>query len=64
MKSNADEIAKEALTRVIVTQAGVDMKLIEDDYNKKYGANLLKKIQERAKGNYREFLLALAAIAD
>ena len=64
LKSSDDEIAKEALTRVIVTRAEVDMKLIKEDYNKKYGVNLREKIEEIAKGNYRDFLLQLTVMAD
>ncbi|KAG8391148.1 hypothetical protein BUALT_Bualt01G0157700 [Buddleja alternifolia] len=64
LRLNADEITKDALTRVIPTRADVDMKLIKEEYHKNYGADLPKKIQDVANGNYRDFLLTLIARGD
>ena len=46
MKVNANEDEKEALTRVIVTRANVDIKDIAEEYNKQYGTPLTKKIED------------------
>ncbi|KAG8391138.1 hypothetical protein BUALT_Bualt01G0156700 [Buddleja alternifolia] len=64
LRLNADEITKDALTRVIPTRADVDMKLIKEEYHKKYGVELPKKIQDVANGSYRDFLLTLIARGD
>ncbi|KAJ8648775.1 hypothetical protein MRB53_001798 [Persea americana] len=56
-----DEITKEALTRVIVTRADVDMKEIKEAYQKIYGVPLTEKIKLETHGNFKDFLLALAA---
>lgn len=56
-----DEITKEALTRVIVTRADVDMKEIKEAYQKIYGIPLTEKIELETHGNFKDFLLALAA---
>ncbi|KAK4414532.1 Annexin D4 [Sesamum alatum] len=61
LRYNADEISKEALSRVIVSRADADMKQIKDEYHGKYGVTLPKKIEEVANGNYRDFLLTLIA---
>ncbi|KAL0429189.1 UNVERIFIED_CONTAM: Annexin D4 [Sesamum radiatum] len=61
LRYNADEISKEALSRVIVTRADTDMKQIKEEYHGKYGVSLPKKIEEVANGNYRDFLLTLIA---
>ncbi|KAL0464501.1 UNVERIFIED_CONTAM: Annexin D4 [Sesamum latifolium] len=61
LRYNADEISKEALSRVIVTRADADMKQIKEEYHGKYGVSLPKKIEEVANGNYRDFLLTLIA---
>ncbi|XP_034705555.1 annexin D4-like [Vitis riparia] len=59
MKANANEDEKEALTRVIVTRANVDIKDIAEKYNKQYGTPLTKKIEDVALGNYKDFLVTL-----
>ncbi|KAL6326133.1 hypothetical protein AAG906_001008 [Vitis piasezkii] len=59
MKANANEDEKEALTRVIVTRANVDIKEIAEKYNKQYGTPLTKKIEDVALGNYKDFLVTL-----
>ncbi|KDP40510.1 hypothetical protein JCGZ_24509 [Jatropha curcas] len=59
MRNDADHQTKMGLTRVIVSRADVDLKEIDEDYNKLYGIALSKKINETANGNYRDFLLAL-----
>ncbi|PIN02993.1 Annexin [Handroanthus impetiginosus] len=64
LRYNVDEITKEAVTRVIVTRADVDMKEIKEEYHRKYGVNLPKKIEDVANGNYRDFLLTLIARGD
>ncbi|XP_034703279.1 annexin D4 [Vitis riparia] len=60
-QNDADEHAKEALTRVIVTRADDDMKEIKEEYQKKYGVSLSKKIEDAVNGNYKDFLLTLIA---
>ena len=49
----------EALTRVIVTRTDVDIKDIAAEFNRKYGAPLIERIEAAALGNYRDFLVAL-----
>ncbi|KAK3032731.1 hypothetical protein RJ639_036915 [Escallonia herrerae] len=62
LKDGADETTREALTRVIVTEANnVDMKKIKEEYHQKYGVDLSEKISDVANGNYRDFLLTLVA---
>ncbi|KAK7283914.1 hypothetical protein RIF29_13663 [Crotalaria pallida] len=61
MKVDVDKNTKKALTRVIVTRADIDMKEIKAEYNILYGAPLPKKVEETAKGNYKDFLLTLIA---
>lgn len=61
LRISADEVAKEAVTRVIVTRADVDLNLIKEDYLRKCGVSLSNKIQEIANGNYRDFLLTITA---
>ncbi|GFY92197.1 annexin 4 [Actinidia rufa] len=58
---DADEKMKEGLTRVIVTRADVDMKVIKKEYPKKNGATLVDKIEQMANGNFKNFLLTLLA---
>ncbi|KAM7509065.1 hypothetical protein LguiA_019518 [Lonicera macranthoides] len=55
---------KEALSRVIVTRADVDIKKIKEEYHKSYGVELTKKIEDTVNGNYRDFLLTLVARGD
>ncbi|WCJ39041.1 annexin 4 [Euphorbia peplus] len=59
MRTDADHDAKNALTRVIITQADEDLKEIKKEYNSFYGISLSRKIESVAKGNYKDFLLAL-----
>ncbi|CAA3006829.1 annexin D4 [Olea europaea subsp. europaea] len=64
MRPDVDELKKEAVTRIIVTRADVDMKLLKQEYNHKYGVSLPNKIEDVANGNYRDFLLTLVARGD
>lgn len=59
MSSNAHKNTKKGLTRVIVTRADVDMKEIKEEYMNLFGVSLSKKIEEKANGNYRDFLVTL-----
>ncbi|KAL6327949.1 hypothetical protein AAG906_031293 [Vitis piasezkii] len=59
MKANANKNEKEALTRVIVTRANVDIKDIAKEYKKQYRTPLTKKIEVVALGNYKDFLVTL-----
>lgn len=54
-----DKNIKKALTRIIVTRADIDISKIKEEYQKLYGISLSKKIADVAKGNYKDFLLAL-----
>ena len=60
---DVDKSTKKALTRVIVTRADIDMKEIRAEYHNLYGVSLPQKIDETAKGNYKDFLLTLIARA-
>lgn len=59
MGSDSHKNTKKGLTRVIVTRADVDMKEIKEEYMKLFGVSLSKKIEEKANGNYRDFLVTL-----
>lgn len=59
LKDGADKNTKDALTRVIVSRADVDMKDIKAAYQKQYGAQLEDVIAKNTLGNYRDALLAL-----
>lgn len=61
MRIDVDKTTKKALTRVIVTRADIDMKKIKAEYHNLYGVSLPQKIEETAKGNYKDFLLTLIA---
>lgn len=61
LKIDVDKNIKKSLTRVIVTRADIDMKEIKAEYNNLYGVSLPQKIEETAKGNYKDFLLTLIA---
>ena len=61
LKIDVDKNIKKSLTRVIVTRADIDMKEIKTEYNNLYGVSLPQKIEETAKGNYKDFLLTLIA---
>ncbi|XP_057498052.1 annexin D4-like [Actinidia eriantha] len=58
---HADEKVKGGLTRVIITRADVDMKVIKEEYRKKNGGSLINKIEGMANGNFKDFLLTLLA---
>ncbi|XP_010247046.1 PREDICTED: annexin D4-like isoform X2 [Nelumbo nucifera] len=64
LKGSADEKNKQALTRVIVTQADSYMKEISEEYHKQHGVSLSQKIEETTNGNYKDFLLTLVARGD
>ncbi|KAF6155363.1 hypothetical protein GIB67_019889 [Kingdonia uniflora] len=64
MTSGADENTKEGLIRVIVTRADADMKAIKEEYNKQFGLTLAQKIEKTANGNFKDFLLTVAARSD
>ncbi|KAL3622982.1 hypothetical protein CASFOL_030536 [Castilleja foliolosa] len=64
LRYDADEISKEAVSRVTVTRADEDIKQIKEEYNKRYGTSLSKRIEDVANGNYRDFLLTLIARGD
>ncbi|WCJ39039.1 annexin 4 [Euphorbia peplus] len=59
MRTDADKSAKNALTRVIITQADADLKALKEQYQSVYGVSITEKIETIAKGNYKDFLLAL-----
>lgn len=61
MSPGADENTKEGLTRVIVTRADHDMKVITEEYHKKNGVTLTERIEQMANGNFKDFLLTLLA---
>ncbi|KAJ7982330.1 Annexin-like protein [Quillaja saponaria] len=61
LKIDVDKNTKKGPTRVIVTRADVDMKEIQEEYQKVFGASLCNKIEEVANGNYKDFLLTLIA---
>lgn len=54
-----DKNTKKSLTRVIVTRADIDMKEIKTQYQNLYGVSLPQKVEEVARGNYKDFLLNL-----
>ena len=64
LSKGADEFTQEALTRVIVSQADVNMREIKAEYNKRYGVQLSEKIDEICLGNFKDFLLTLVARGD
>ncbi|KAF5196931.1 Annexin d4 [Thalictrum thalictroides] len=57
----ADEYTKDGLTRVVITRADIDIKGIKEEYQKLYGVALSQKIEEIARGSYKDFLLTLVA---
>ncbi|XP_047946628.1 annexin D4 [Salvia hispanica] len=64
LRYNVDELTKEAVSRVIVTRADEDMKQIREEFNRQFGVDLGKKVEDVANGNYRDFLLTLVARSD
>ncbi|KAK7317339.1 hypothetical protein RJT34_01476 [Clitoria ternatea] len=63
LRIDVDKNIKKAVTRVIVTRADIDMKEIKVEYHNLYGVSLSQKIEEVAKGNYKDLLLTLIARA-
>nr|AFK35988.1 unknown [Lotus japonicus] len=61
LKIDVHKNTKKDLTRVVVTRADIDMKEIKAEYQNLYGVSLTQKIEETAKGNYKDFLLTLVA---
>ncbi|KAH7863667.1 hypothetical protein Vadar_020508 [Vaccinium darrowii] len=61
LKPYANENAKEGLVRVIATRADVDIGKITDEYRNEYGVSLAQKIEQIAKGNFKDFLLTMLA---
>ncbi|KAF3448777.1 hypothetical protein FNV43_RR09490 [Rhamnella rubrinervis] len=64
LKNDAEKNTKKGLTRVVVTRADVDMKLIKEEFHNLFGDSLSKKIEDTAHGNYKDFLLTLIARRD
>ncbi|XP_049435015.1 annexin A1a [Epinephelus fuscoguttatus] len=50
---------KNTLTRIMVSRAEIDMKLIKGEYKKNYGTTLYQDILDDTKGDYEKILLAL-----
>lgn len=61
LDDQADKTTKKALTRVLVTRADIDINEINQEFYKQHGVSLSTKIEERAKGNYKDLLLTLVA---
>ncbi|XP_027909150.1 annexin D4 [Vigna unguiculata] len=59
LRIDVDKNTKKSLTRVIVTRADIDMKEIKTQYQNLYGVSLPQKVEEVARGNYKDFLLNL-----
>ncbi|KAK9741904.1 hypothetical protein RND81_03G136700 [Saponaria officinalis] len=59
LQTGADEFTQEALTRVVVSQADVNMAEIKAEYHKKFGSHLSQEIEATVLGNFKDFLLAL-----
>lgn len=53
-----------ALTRVVVTRAEVDLKIIKDDYHKRNSVPLDRAIAKDTGGDYEKMLLALIGHGD
>lgn len=53
-----------ALTRVVVTRAEVDLKIIKDDYHKRNSVPLDRAIAKDTRGDYEKMLLALIGHED
>jgi len=66
LNKDADKTTKKWLTRVFVTRAdhSDEMNEIKEEYNNLYGETLAQRIQEKIKGNYRDFLLTLLSKSD
>ncbi|KAM9858444.1 annexin A1a [Aulostomus maculatus] len=50
---------KNILTRIMVSRSEKDLKLIKEEYKKKYGKTLYRDILDDTKGDYEKILLAL-----
>ncbi|KAF5729312.1 putative annexin [Tripterygium wilfordii] len=61
LKVDVHKHAKKGLTRVVVTRADVDMKVIKEEFNKLYGIPLSKKVEDLARGSYKDLILTLLA---
>lgn len=61
LKEEADEFTQEGLTRIIISHADANLKDIRAEFQSRYGVDLTKRIQDRARGNYRDFLFSLIA---
>ncbi|WOH14739.1 hypothetical protein DCAR_0934261 [Daucus carota subsp. sativus] len=61
LNGEAEEHTKDALTRVIVTQADANLQKITEEYHHKYRVNISDKIDEEVNGNYKDFLLTVLA---
>ncbi|KAL9247775.1 hypothetical protein vseg_021170 [Gypsophila vaccaria] len=59
LQKGSNEFTQEALTRVVVSQADVNMVQIKAEYHKKFGVQLSQDIEENVLGNFKDFLLAL-----
>lgn len=59
LRVSLDQLEYEALTRVMVTRAEVDMEDIKAMYREKYGISLEQAICKQTSGSYRDFLLQL-----
>lgn len=57
--NEAHKAGKDALSRVIVSRADVDMEEIKKAYQEQYNAKLEDMIVKSTHGNYREALLSL-----
>ncbi|XP_074286480.1 annexin D4 [Silene latifolia] len=59
LNKGADEFTQEALTRVVITQAHINMAEIKAEYHNKFGIHLSQEIEHSVLGNFKDFLLAL-----
>ncbi|CAJ1978120.1 unnamed protein product [Sphenostylis stenocarpa] len=59
LRIDVDKNNKKSLTRVIVTRADIDIKEIKAEYQNLYGVSLPEKVEEIARGSYKDFLLNL-----
>lgn len=59
LKIDAHKSTKKAVTRIAVTRADVDIKEINEEFNRIYGVSLTERIEQTANGNYKDLLLTL-----
>lgn len=66
LNKDADKTTKKWLTRVLVTRAdhSDEMKEIKEEFHQLYGETLSQRIEEKIKGNYKDFLLTLLSKSD